>query len=399
MSPPPSAAPPAPRPAPCAAAGTFRGDAGRCLSRMSPAPALQPSPSPLATSSSSWPRGRGGLAALLVVWALPWLAGCGDLSQDDLLFRAAIPPRQALAVVPPGSDEDARTGGQALVAGCDDGDLRCDAAALANRFNRLTFGLLAIVDRVVALPPTTRAPGRRVWGPHHDVDADRTFRFEMVRQDDGVTFAFCLHAVRGRLAADVDNDAFDCTAGVDDADASGLRRVLDGAFTPGVLDGAGARSGAGTMTLDLVALQTLDGGERVARALAFAFDNRDGATGIHIDALAPEGGDGRDVRYDFDRGVDGAGTFAFELFGDVLDDRRPATAPRVERVRLLARWAADRSGRAAGVVDEGDVADVVTVDQCWDGSLATTFTAAVDGATTGDEAACAFTADAVTPPG
>jgi hypothetical protein len=334
----------------------------------------------------------------LVLLGLGVLPGCGDLSQEDLLFRAAIPSKAAVAVVPPGSDEDVAEGGQALVAGCADGDLRCDAAGIANRFNAVTFGLLRIIDRVVSLPPRFRAPGRRVWGPHHDDDTDRSFRFEMVRQDDGVTFAFCLHAMRGRVAGDVDNDAFDCASGVDAADASGLRRVLDGAFTPGTLAGAGARTGAGTMTLDLVAQEAIDGNARFARALAFVFDNRDDATAIHIDALAPTGVEDRDIRYDFDRDATGAGTFAFEIFGDVLDDGRPATRAATERVRLLARWEADRRGRAKGIVDEGDVDGTVTVAQCWDAALTTTFGARVDGTTTGDEATCAFVDEDLTPP-
>jgi hypothetical protein len=331
--------------------------------------------------------------------------GCGDLSQEDLLFRAAIPSKDAVAVVPPGSGDDvddvddgAAGTGQALTADCPDGDLRCEAAAIARNFNGLTFGLLDIVDRIASFPPTRRAAGRRVWGPVFDADKDRTFRFEMVRDDD-VTFGFCLHAAAGRHDGNDGDDDDDSAAELGcDVDESGpFLRVLDGAFSPDSLADASARNGAGTMHLDVDALATLGGGDRFARDLIFAFDNRDDATSIHVDLQGARVNDvDRDAGYDFDRDATGAGSFALVIFKDVVDGALARS--RAERVRLLARWQPDGSGRAAGIVDEGNTQTPITVAHCWDAGLSTTYTQAVDGTTSGDEATCALSNDDVVPP-
>ena len=337
---------------------------------------------------------RSSLACLVVVVGGVGAVGCGDLSQDDLLFRAAIPSKQAVAVVPPGSSNGAGDGaGQALTAGCDDGDLRCDAAALADHFNGLTFSILDIIDTIAALPPTARAPGRRVWGPGYDADKGNTFRFEMVRDDD-VKFRFCLHAAAGRH--DGGGEGLDC-----DQTARGpFVRVLDGAFSPDSLADASARNGAGTMHLDLAALAGIgdvDADNSFARELAFAFDNRDGATSIHIDLQGAHVDDvDRDAGYDFERDASGAGSFSLVIFKDVVDGALPRS--RAERIRLLARWTDDDSGRAAGIVDEGNTTAPVSLSQCWDATLSTSYTRAVDGTTTGEEATCAFAADDVVPP-
>jgi hypothetical protein len=339
---------------------------------------------------------RGALRVLVLGVVGAVAVGCGDLSQDDLLFRAAIPSKDAVAVVPPGSSDDVDDGaggtGQALTAECPAGDLRCDAAAIARNFNGLTFGLLDVVDRIASSPPTRRASDRRVWGPVFDADKDRTFRFEMVRDDD-VTFAFCLHAADGRHDRDDAADDLGC-----DVDESGaFLRVLDGAFSPENLVEASARNGAGTMHLDVDALATLGGGDRFARDLIFAFDNRDDATSIHVDLQGARVNDvDRDAGYDFDRDATGAGSFALVIFKDVVDGALARS--RAERVRLLARWQPDGGGRATGIVDEGNAQVPITVSQCWDAALSTTYTQAVDGTTSGVEAACAFANDDVVPP-
>ncbi|HEY1100584.1 MAG TPA: hypothetical protein VGF99_16705, partial [Myxococcota bacterium] len=59
-------------------------------------------------------------AAVVVVAA--FTAACGDLSQEDLLFRAGVPGKAALAVAPPGIEDevaaelDDETAAQALTS-------------------------------------------------------------------------------------------------------------------------------------------------------------------------------------------------------------------------------------------------------------------------------------------
>lgn len=327
----------------------------------------------------------------VLLFSLGVTLGCGDLSQEDLLFRAAVPPKQAVTVAPPGvsSDGGAASAGEReqALGTCVEGDLRCNAQAVAELFNGITFGFLDIVDAIAALPPTTREPGRRVWGPHYDSDKDSTFRFEMVR--DGGTYDFCLHAARGRVP-DRDARDFDCDSGEDDID-DGLAVVLSGSFTPSDEAGGGARKGEGTMSFDAVNSARFDRVDAFARSVDFVFNNTDENTNIAVDVIgAPVEADGvvvayrdgpvvRDAHYDFLRDADGSGAFSFEFFSEVVGDGELIPGPgEPERIVLSAVWDVSQAGRARGVVDGGDIDEVdgFTVEQCWgpvgDG-LATTF--------------------------
>src|SRR3954462_3508547 len=100
------------------------------------------------------------LCILGTTLAVGSLTACGNLSEEDLVFQAAIPPKQALELRPAGADEkgpdsgSSSTQSQALEAKCDDGDLRCGSRNAAHGLNQLTFGLLDIIDRVLQQPPT-----------------------------------------------------------------------------------------------------------------------------------------------------------------------------------------------------------------------------------------------------
>ena len=331
------------------------------------------------------------LAAVVVA-----LAGCGNLSQEDLLFRAGVPAKQAVAVVPPGTEDEVDdalsttaqglqgTRRQAVEEACD-GDLLCETRNLARGFNGFTFLLLDIVDAISALPPTERSPGRRVWGPHFDADRGSTFRFEMVRSDDGATFSFCLHAARGFVGR-----ANSVSCDLESDEASGLQRVLTGSFAPSGIAGDSARLGKGTMRLETERLNRLNGESRFARVVDFAFDHTDGQTDIHIDMLgASVDNVERDAAYDFTRSAAGDGTLAFDVFADLVASDALLDRRQLERVRLRAAWLADKSGRAIGVVDGGNVgAQTFTIEQCWDTGLATVYRRDVSGDETGDVGQC-----------
>jgi hypothetical protein len=328
-------------------------------------------------------------------------AGCGDLSQEDLLFRAGVPAKEAVAVVPPGIEaevDDALSSSsqalssrrQALEERCD-GDLLCETRNLARTFNGLTFFLLDIVDTISALPPSERSPGRRIWGPHFESDKGTTFRFEMTRSDDGATFSFCLHAARGFVGRAPD---VDCTVAEDAA--TGLQRLLSGSFSPSGIAGANARLGTGTMQLETERLNRLNGEPRIARIVDIAFDHQDGQTDLHIDLLGTSADAvDRDASYDFARSAEGDGTLAFDFFADLAQGDALFDERALERVRLRAAWGSDRAGRAIGVVDGGNTTAPVSVEQCWDASLATVYRQDVSGAETGDVGLCATDAPIV----
>ncbi len=329
------------------------------------------------------------------------LSACGDLSQEDLLFRAGVPQKSAVAVVPPGTEDEVDNAlsqsSQALTSSqrrqaveerCD-GDLLCETRNLARGFNGFTFFLLDIVDAISALPPSQRSPGRRVWGPHFDAEKGSTFRFEMLRSDDGATFSFCLHAARGFVGRAPN---VDCDVEVDDD--SGLQRILTGSFSPSGLVGDQARLGKGTMQLESARLNDLEGEPRFARVVDFAFDNTEGQTDIHIDMLGTTvDGQDRDAAYDFERSADGDGALAFDVFADLVAGDSLFEGRALERIRLRAAWTAERAGRAIGVVDGGNAGDnVFSVEQCWDNELSTVYRKDVDDSSVGDVGLCAVDA-------
>ena len=302
----------------------------------------------------------------------------------------------AVAVTPPGSsdanDDDASSETQGLEVQCADGDLRCEAQKIAGGFNALTFGLLDAVDAVAALPPTFREPRRRVWGPHYDNAKDQTFRFEMVREDDDVTFSFCLFAAPGRTGPGRGGRALSCR----NADDGPLVNVFSGAFSPSGITGDAARQGEGTMRFEAEQVSRFDGSPRFARALDFAFNNTDGRTEIHIDVEGTTVGDQEiDAAYDFSRELDGSGSFAFDVFANLVSEGL-IPAERLEHIRLEAAWNADQAGRGRGVVDGGDIeaGTSLQIEQCWGPApeFVTVFFDGVDDAVApvGDDALCAF---------
>lgn len=334
------------------------------------------------------------LALALLVTAV---SACGDLSQEDLLFRAAVPPKEAIALRVPGVADGE---GQALGA-CAEGDLRCDATTLAEGFNGLTFALLDVVDAVAALPPSLREPGRRVWGPHFDIAKNRSFRFEMTRDDDDATYRFCLFVADGRVT-DREVGDINCTSS-DDV----MEKIFSGSFVPSDVAGDGARQGVGNMRFEAEKVRRFDGGDRFADVLDFEFDNADDKVHIVIAADGvPTGSSNEDgdvvttAGYVYNRAEDGAGDLEFDVFANLVSDGLIPQL-KLEHITLSAKWLADQSGRAHGVVDGGDLDEgtEVTVDQCWDAELTTIrFQNTENEVTVGpdDDSICAFDVDEVT---
>ncbi len=291
-------------------------------------------------------------------------AGCGDLSQEDLIFRAAVPSKSAVELRPAGAASEANASdsstSQALEAACAEGDLRCTARQTARGINNLTFSLLDLVDAVTAQPPTTRARGKRVWGPFFVADKGFTARFEMDRVDD-TTFGFCLHAVAGPIGP---RKGKDVTCDTDVDDDSGLAVLLSGSFSPGEIQDRGARSGSGDMTLEVARLPDFG---TLGRELSFQFDN-DGHTHITVDldgVVRPDGSTATPLHYDFLRETDGSGTFDFEVIADI-PLRDVDNTPRLEDLHIAAAWNAEQAGRAHGGITGGDAGAGVQETQCWD---------------------------------
>jgi hypothetical protein len=96
--------------------------------------------------------------------ALALLYGCGNLSNDDVAFLVAIPQKQQLHVsVPQGSTS------QNLCA-IGSADIYAEAKSTGDSLNATVDAILALVDAIRRVTPTTRDEDSRTWGPFADND-------------------------------------------------------------------------------------------------------------------------------------------------------------------------------------------------------------------------------------
>jgi hypothetical protein len=150
------------------------------------------------------------------------LCACGTLSNEDVAFLEALPQKGALHVaVPAGS-----TGQNVCLIG--PADVWINAKTTGDNINASVDGILTMVDAIRAVPPTTRDPDQRTWGPfpddnHAGVDVQVT----MVREIDakGVPWRW-IYVIAQRRAH------------------GPFLPILEGEFF-----GAQARNGIGRMTL------------------------------------------------------------------------------------------------------------------------------------------------------
>ena len=87
---------------------------------------------------------------------------CGNLSNEDIAFLEAIPQKDQLHVKVP--EGDAAQPACAIGAA----DIWIGAKSTGDNINQGVDGILSFVDTVRTIPPTTRDPDTRTWGPFPD---------------------------------------------------------------------------------------------------------------------------------------------------------------------------------------------------------------------------------------
>jgi hypothetical protein len=94
--------------------------------------------------------------------ALALLCACGNLSNEDIAFAEAIPQKDQLRVQVPG--------GSAAQSLCANGsaDIYTSAKTTGQSINAGVDGMLALVDSIRTVTPTTRDDDARTWGPFPD---------------------------------------------------------------------------------------------------------------------------------------------------------------------------------------------------------------------------------------
>lgn len=326
------------------------------------------------------------------------VTGCGNFSNEDLIFLAALPGRDQVALRIPGN-EDRNNSTQSLssqsqsLTSCNQDNLHCQAVNVSNGINAAVFGLLNLVDAIANVPPTRREPGLRVWGPHYAIESNTTLRFEMRRETVGKIdiFEYCLHAVKGRADTQMAEDIV-CDREVDD---SGLVRLMHGSFSPGAEGSGGARYGAGSLVFDLNAAQDAGVAKPDDRGrFTVDYDNTEEQTIIELHIREVMGDDGTflpaSADYVYHGQHDGSGDFRFTLNADFVGG---FIFSDLEQLEIAAQWRADEAGRADATVSGGDLVNtVVSATHCWDAELEGVYysDSEEEHPTTGQASDCAF---------
>jgi hypothetical protein len=166
--------------------------------------------------SDSSPGLARGIATLILACA------CGNLSNDDIAFVEAIPQKQQLHVeVPQGSAS------QNLCA-IGTADVFTSAKTTGVSINAGVDAILAMVDAIRTVTPTSRGDDSRTWGPFADQDhPDVRIQVVMVRELDATLTPWrWIYTISGAKAA------------------GPFLPILEGEFF-----GAQARKGIGRLTL------------------------------------------------------------------------------------------------------------------------------------------------------
>lgn len=322
--------------------------------------------------------------------------GCGELTNEDLLFLAAVPTPEELQLVV--DESTAAAQGQSLQqrSAQSVGEPSGTYDALASLALDLNTHVEFILDFVNELgrgaQPTLREEDRRIWGPFRD-GGGPLLRLEIARafSGDKPEYTFCLHVAQpGATSGDPE-----CSAQRDVADDSnGWRAYLYGSFSP--LNAVeGARTGDGVFTLDFEAARevgvSLGPGDEGRFSFEYAF--AEGGVSKDLDVIFTPRDEPipgfPDLYWSYSLARSGDVRLYVE-FPENAEDTDPAV---LELNQIDSCWNLDSAGRATFTFSEGDIPAAATVQgtECWDSARRRTyFRIQLDGTVleVGDAAAC-----------
>jgi hypothetical protein len=300
------------------------------------------------------------LASLTAALAL---AGCGNFSNDDLVFMNALPRKDDLVTrIPTG------TAGQGLSHRSDGlngvgqtSDFYANTRSFADRFNGSLDTVLGVIEVVRKWPPTSRETNRRIWGPASD---SGNAGFD----------------VRLTLDRDPNTGAYDWTIEHRRRNGGEFFTTAGGHFEP-TMD---VRKGAGDIHFMLDTARagglTVDPNLAIAHSIDITYDT---VPPVKVSELIPA--DGRhDFDYRYEEKPEG-GARMDASFG--LDN-----VMGVERIHAISRWDMTGAGRGDVLITQGSGAGLYTQVQCWDSGRLVTYAKDFLTPPVGDAASCVFQA-------
>jgi hypothetical protein len=317
-----------------------------------------------------------GLSVGLVLGVL---AGCGgNYSNDDVLFRSAIPTRELLASkltsasaamrldpnanlgVAPGPSAGPAAGPTSWTAVGDPSGLAQFTRGASVGFNKGLFAILDVLQAVVTLEPSVRHPDERIWGPYPD------------RQHPG----FEVQLVMDRTAA-----RFEYRVDVRKTGTTDWTKVISGDFqaTGGLREGTGslhfldeAARGAG-----------YDPVQSDVASIDATYQTQTQPVTVELEVMSvsqplPI------LAFTFAGLADGGGQMRFDVSAQLAG----GDASPLETLEILSEWKPDGQGRADAQIVAGDLVGASYVE-CWSAQDAILYSVATWSTPVGDEASCA----------
>ncbi len=276
--------------------------------------------------------------AILLAAASVAAAGCGNYSNEDLEFMAAVPTTTQLAVELPAA---VNTTVEAELAKRTHDTIATVKDTLAS--------VLGLVDGIRTFEPTSRTSDGRVWGPYPDQKHPGWSWKLVVTRTSPTTFVFEL----------------------DTQGASDWLQFLTGSF-----DGqGGARQGSGSFTANFSLVRAsgfpLDDSSMNLADLAIAYQNYDLAGSpvkvtMSIDSVTPAADGASTLNIAYEIFTDRSGQMAFTLTGNLIP------GPAIETVDVNSQWLGSGAGAASLVVAAGDALGSKQTE-CWDSGFAATY--------------------------
>lgn len=294
-------------------------------------------------------------------------AGCGATDIEE--FRAASPSRQGIDIKTPSSDGRALTSSdvgetqQALLGQI--APWYVTTRLTTESINTATAAVLGWCEKIVSYDPTTISGNQAVWGPFAEPLSPNTFKFTVTKNSDG-SFEYALEG-KHKSAAD-----------------ASFAVLISGRHVPG-----GAKHvGKGTFTLHWEAIRGLDALQTNTGEASFTYERN-----AHMDVaigLSVRDSSGKTIAYQFNQVAGGEGSFEFATQLDWKE--LPANTSALERFSIKSRWTNSGAGRADLKASGGDLAQDVTLSECWSTSFLRVYYADSLGftQTEGSEGACAF---------
>ncbi|HVV17442.1 MAG TPA: hypothetical protein VHH90_09590 [Polyangia bacterium] len=281
------------------------------------------------------------LAWVLVACAVG--AGCGNYSNEDLEYMAAVPTTTELAVELPAA-------ANAVV----EAELAKKTHDAIKTVNDSLTNVLALVDGVRGTTPTSRSSDSRTWGPFDD-DKHPGWRWELiVTRDLAAAATFTYRLLTENPAA-----------------ATGWLVFVSGSFDAA----GGAKQGTGQVTADFASLGSkgfpLDAGAANLATLTIAYQNFD-RTGspievsMTINSVPDASGAATTLSIVYEILSDRSGEMAFTLTGNLI------AGPATEVVQVNSQWLPSGAGESTLEVASGDGAGLAQTE-CWDSVFAATF--------------------------